>query len=170
MSSSVAGRLTGALRLGVGAVVLVASLVAAAVHGASILGVDVEALAPEVWYLHGGAMVVVLLALVLAVPWRQPRYKLRELFALVPTWARVLIIAALIYAIANFVFVLPQSGGGDPVQKDGRYFFNNHGVVREVNESEFHAQRSVTMRGFSSVWFYLYLVSALYLLTARRSP
>ena len=43
---------------------------------------------------------------------------------------------------------------------DGRYFFNNHGLIREVTEAQFHALRSVTLRLYSAVWVYLYLFSS----------
>jgi len=62
------------------------------------------------------------------------------------------------------------SGAGDPFIRDGRFFFNDHGVVREVSEDQLHFQRSVSLGLFSSVWLFLYLFAAVYLLGARPSP
>jgi hypothetical protein len=76
----------------------------------------------------------------------------------------------LFYAVAIFLIFTPLSGAGEPVIQDGRFFFNNHGVIREVSESEYHFQRSVSLRLFSSVWLYLYLFAVIYLLGARRPP
>jgi hypothetical protein len=57
---------------------------------------------------------------------------------------------------------LDHSTGAD------QFFFNDHGIIREVTEDQFHFQRSVSLRLFSSVWIYLYLFSVIYLLGARR--
>jgi hypothetical protein len=162
---SVRSILRGALAV----VAVIVTLVAGAVHAASIAGIDVEQWYPEVWSLHWGAIVMILPALLLSVPRWSSRYTLRELFVLVPIWARVLIVASFLNAVACFLLVIPRTGGV-PVQGDGRFAFRNHGVVRVVSESEFHAQRALTMQGFSSFWLYFYLTSALYLLTARRAP
>jgi hypothetical protein len=71
---------------------------------------------------------------------------------------------------SRLLIFTPLSGAGDPVIKDGRFFFNNHGVLREASESEYHIQRSVSLRLFSSVGLYLYLFAVVYLFGARRSP
>jgi hypothetical protein len=60
------------------------------------------------------------------------------------------------------------SGAGDPLIQDGRFFFNDHRIIREVTEDQFHLQRSVSTHLYSSVW--LYLVAVVYLLGARRPP
>jgi hypothetical protein len=99
---------------------------------------------------------------------RTPNF--RELLALIPWPGLVLIGLVLIYVLATFVLFVPESAGGAPLIKDGRFFFNDHGVVREVTESEFHFQRSVLLRIYSSVWTNLYLVGAIVLLCARRAP
>ena len=75
---------------------------------------------------------------------------------------------ALVYALATFLVFTPASGAGDPLIQDGRFFFNDHGIMREVTEDQFHLQRSVSLRLYSGVWIYLYLFSAIYLLGARR--
>jgi len=71
---------------------------------------------------------------------------------LIPWPGLVLIGLVLIHVLATFVLFVPESAGGAPLIKDGRFFFNDHGVVREVTESEFHFQRSVLLRIYSSVW------------------
>ena len=158
------------MRLFLGVVVLVATLLAGAIHVASIYGIDTEAQVPAVWVFHIGAIVAIWLAFAFGLPKGRSWKTLSSAFVLVPIWARVLIVAALINCLVNFALVLPQTDSGLPEQRGGRYVFNNHGVIRDVSEAEYHAKRALIVRGFSSVWFYLYLVSSLYLLTARREP
>ena len=62
---------------------------------------------------------------------RQRTPNFRELLALIPWPALLLIGLALIYVLATFVLFIPESAGGAPIIKDGRFFFNDHGVVRE---------------------------------------
>lgn len=50
---------------------------------------------------------------------------------------------------------------------DGQFFFNDHGIMREVTEHQFHLRRSVSLHLYSSFWIYLYLFSSVYLLGAR---
>jgi hypothetical protein len=91
------------------------------------------------------------------------------LVALIPVPALILLVAVFVYVIATFLIFTPLSGAGDPMVQNGRFFFNNHGVIREVSESDYHLQRSVSLRVFSSVWLYLYLFAITYLFSARRS-
>jgi hypothetical protein len=63
---------------------------------------------------------------------------------------------------------VPLTSAGIPVLNNGRYFFNDHGVIREVSESAFHAQRAASLRLYSGVWVYLFLISAVFFLLARR--
>jgi hypothetical protein len=76
----------------------------------------------------------------------------------------------LVCVLANFVLLIPESASGAQLIKDGSFFFNDHGVVREVTEAEYHFQRSLALRLYSSFWVYLYLVAAVILLGARRAP
>lgn len=78
--------------------------------------------------------------------------------------------ASLIYAIATLLVFTPRSGAGTPFVKDGRFFFNDHGTIREVSDVQFHFQRSQEVRMYSSVWIYLYLCSTIYLFCAKRKP
>jgi hypothetical protein len=55
--------------------------------------------------------------------------------------AGLLLGAALVYAVITFFVYAPLSGAGDPIVKDGSFFFNDHGVIREVSEAQFHAER-----------------------------
>jgi hypothetical protein len=92
----------------------------------------------------------------------------RAFLALVPTSALILLVAVFFYALATFLIFTPLSGAGDPIVQNDRFFFNNHGVIREVSEDQFHLQRSFSLRLFSAVWLYLYLFAVVYLLGARR--
>lgn len=63
-----------------------------------------------------------------------------------------------------------MSGIGLPIIKDGKHYFDDHGIVREVTENQFRAQQSVRIRGFSGHWVFLYLVPAIILLTWKQRP
>jgi hypothetical protein len=154
-----------------GLLALVGLLLALLVHVTALRGIDSEAEWPQVWLLHGAVFPLILLAVLApGAASRQRTPTFRELLALIPWPALLLIGLALIYVLATFVLFIPESAGGAPIIKDGRFFFNDHGVVREVTESEYHFQRSVLLRIYSSVWTYLYLVAAIVLLCARRAP
>lgn len=170
-SSSPLRRLALYLRVPIGTIALAGLALSAFVHTASLRGVDVEFSWPNVWLLHYALFPVFLLAVVTASQIAgTKRLGLRDLFTIVPWWALALFAAALVYVLATFLLIVPASGAGDPLIKDGRFFFNDHGIIREVTEDQFHFQRSISLRLFSSVWIYLYLFSAIYLLGARRSP
>jgi cytochrome c oxidase subunit IV len=155
-------------RTALGFLALAALLLALLVHAGSVLGADVEAAWPRVWLLHGGVFPAILLAaLTLAALSGRHRASLRELLALVPVPARLLVASALVYVLLSLAFLTPLTGAGDPFSKDSRFFFNDHGVVREVSESAYHRQRGLTLRIYSSIWAYLYLFSAVVLLCAR---
>jgi hypothetical protein len=141
-----------------------------AVHVATLNGVDVEAAHPDVWLLHYGALVAIPVALVVAVRMAAPGRRLRDLMRLMPLPARVAIVGLLLYATASFFIIVPMSGGGAPVLRDGHFFLNDHGVMHALSEEAFHARRSLVLRGFSALWLYLYFVAAVYLLLARKKP
>jgi energy-converting hydrogenase Eha subunit H len=107
-------------------------------------------------------------ALLFAMRLAGPTPGFRGFIATIPLFALVAIVAALIYVLANFFLLVPVTGAGVPVLTDGRYFFNDHGTMREVGEGAFHAQRATTLRLYSGVWLYLCLISAVLFLLARR--
>ena len=145
---------------------LLALALAVSVHAATIAGIDVEARYPSVWLFHYGIFPLVLAA-VLVVFSLAPGARFRDVVLLIPMTARILIVAVFTYAVANFFVIMPLSGAGDPMVRDGRFFLSDHGTLREVSEEQFHAQRSLALRGFSGHWVFLYLVSTVYLLLAR---
>jgi hypothetical protein len=156
-------------RVPFGIIALAGLVLSGFVHAASIRGADIESAWPRVWALHYALFPIIVLAVLTAgAVAGQRRLGLRAFLALVPTPALVLLAAALVYALATFLIFMPLSRAGAPVIKDGRFFLNNHGVIREVSEDQFHFERSVTLRLFSSVWLYLYLFAVVYLLGARR--
>jgi hypothetical protein len=162
-------RLVAYLRVPVGIIALSGLALSAWVHISSMRGIDVETTWPSVRLLHYALLPIVLVVVLAASAMAgQKRLSLRGFLALVPGWALALLAAALVYAVATFLIFTPSSGAGDPLIHDGRFFFNDHGTIREVTEDQFHLQRSVALRLYSSVWMYLYLVAVVYLLGARR--
>jgi hypothetical protein len=160
-------RLVAHSRVPAGIVALAGLLLSALVHVASMRGVDVESTWPNVWLLHYALFPIVLLAVLTgSAAAGYKRLGLSDFLALVPPWALALLAAALLYALAGLLVFAPSSGAGDPVIENGRYFFNDHGVMREVGEAEFHSRRSVSLRLYSSVWLYLYLFAVVYLFNA----
>jgi hypothetical protein len=123
----------------------------------------------RVWLLHAGLFPLVVLAVVTAARATRTRLTFSEFLALVPLGWWLLLALVLAYAVATFLIYAPLSGAGDPIVKDGRFFFNDHGVIREVTEAQFHAQRSISLHLYSAFWLYLYLFAAVYLLGARRT-
>ena len=163
-------RLVLALRIPTGTIALAGLALSAWVQIASIRGVDVESAWPSVWLLHCALFPIILLTvLTVSAIAGTKRLGLRDLFILAPWWGLALLAAALVYALATFLLVVPASGAGDPLIQDGRFFFNDHGIIREVTEDQFHLQRSVSLRLYSSIWLYLYLVAVVYLLGAKQA-
>ncbi len=159
------------LRMPAGMIALTGLLLSGVVHAASLRGIDIESEWPSLWLLHYALLPIMIVTVVTAaVVADQKRLNLRAFFSLVPAPAWIILAAAVLYAIATLLILVPLSGAGDPVITDGRFFFNDHGVIREVSEEQFHFQRNLSLRLYSSVWIYLYLLSAIYLLGARRSP
>jgi hypothetical protein len=161
-------RLVLHLRWPAAMVALAGLLLSAWVQIESVRGIDAESQWPSVWTLHYALFPVVGLALLAAVVIaEQKRLSFRAFLALVPVPAWIVRAAVLVYVLATFLIFTPLSGA-DPVIVDGRFFFNDHGVMREVSEDQFHIQRSISLRLYSSVWIYRYLFSAIYLLAAKR--
>ena len=155
------------MRVSIGIVAVLVLALAVAVHIASVVNVDVEASYPQVWWMHVTSMVLCGAALLFTVRIAGPKPRLGDLIATIPLWALTAIIAALVYVFVNFFLLVPATGAGDPVLSGGRYFFNDHGTMREVSEGAFHAQRAVSLRLYSGVWVYLCLTSTVLLLMAR---
>jgi hypothetical protein len=157
-------RVVVALRFPAGAIALAGVALSVWVHIASLRGIDVESAWPSVWVLHYALFPIILLATLTGlVATGRKRPSLRAFLGIVPAPALLLLGAAFVYVIATFA-VAPPGGAGDPVITDGHFYFNDHGIMREVDEHEFHLQRSASLRRYSGVWVYLYLFSAIYLL------
>jgi hypothetical protein len=162
-------RVVLSLRIPVGIIALAGLLLSGLVHAGSLRDIDIEAAWPSVWVLHYALFPIVVLAVLTAVVVaEQKRLSFRIFRTLVPGLAWIVFMGTFLYVVATILIVVPLSGAGDPVITDGRYFFNDHGVMREVSEDQFHFQQSMSLRLYSSVWIYLYLFSAIYLLGARR--
>jgi hypothetical protein len=147
---------------------VVGLVLALSVHMAALFGVDAEAAWPQVWDLHWAVFPAVLLALVETfAATHGPPPGLRGLLARLPLAVRLLIALLLAYVVADFFVLLPASAAGEPIVEGGRFYFNDHGSVREVSEAAFHAERSGVLRLYSGVWVYLYFVAASVLLALR---
>jgi hypothetical protein len=116
-------------------------------------GIDVESAWPKVWVLHYALFPIVVLAVLTAVvAAQQKRLGLRSFLGIIPWPALLVLAAAFLYVLVTFFRFVPLSGAGAPVIQNGRFFFNDHGVVSEVSEDQFHVQRSLSLRLYSSVW------------------
>ncbi|MCE9522829.1 MAG: hypothetical protein K8S25_10410 [Alphaproteobacteria bacterium] len=158
------------VRLAIGVVALGLFVLALSVHVATIAGLGVEAKWPDVWYLHYGVFPLILATTLVIGRIAGPNRKFRDVIKLIPMSGRVLIGLAMLYALANFVLFIPATGAGFPVVRDGKFFFVDHGITREVSEAQFHTLRDLTIRLFSACWLFLYLVATLYLLFGRVGP
>jgi hypothetical protein len=154
-------------RYAAGLLALAAFVLAALVHVMTLRGIDVAASYPRVWLLHYGIFVAIPITVVIVALAVAPVRGFREIVQLVPAWARVVVVLLFLYAFLNFEVVVPLSGAGTPAVRDGHYILNNHGLVQEISDSQFHAYRSLALRGFSGHWLYLYFVAAVYLLFAK---
>jgi len=158
----------GAVRLVCGLAAAIVLALSLAVHAAASDGIDVEAVTASVWWLHGASMLVFALALVVTLRLAGGRSRSGEIFRLVPAWALALIVLALVYTLANFVWLTGATGAGVPIVGGGTFAFNDHGRIHEVSETAFHAERAATVRLYSALWLYLSLIATLYLALARR--
>lgn len=122
------------LRLPAGLAALAGVALSLAVHVASIRGIDTEATSPNVWLLQVALFPLAILAVLTAgvVADQEERLRFRDFVALIPMPARVLVVLCFVYAIATLLIFTPLSGAGAPIVKDGRFFFDNHGAIREV--------------------------------------
>ena len=171
VKSASSNRFLSAGRMATGIVAFLLFLIALGVHAAAAAGIDIETDWPNVWLLHYGIFPIFLIAMLFATGLGGlRRRKFLEIVYHMPVYARLLAGAALVYALANFVLIVPSTGYGNAVVKDGQYSFVNHGVVRVVTKDQFHAMRALQIRGFSGHWWFLYFVSALYLLTGHGKP
>jgi hypothetical protein len=156
------------LRLPAGVVAVAAFLVSLVVHIASLGGEGISESDSALWFLHWGIFPLVVLATLTPAARAGRTLTFRELLASIPAPALAVIVLALIYLVASYVLLWPETGAGEPLVRDGRFFFNDHGVVREVTAGAFHLERNLTLRLYSGTWAYLYLVSAVLLLGTRR--
>ena len=140
-------------------------LLAAAAHGASVLGFDVQEHIPFVFGLHVGIFVVWFPAVLRARTLRV------DLEACLPPWVRTVLFVLFAYALLNFVFSLSQLGGGQPGMRDGRYvLLNKSKLVREINAQEYHQLRAFLLRAFSGHWLLFYGAACGFLLWRRPVP
>ena len=140
----------------------------AAVHVASLAGVDVSQRFPLVWLLHVGVFVVFIPFILSSrrVLGAKPISKMR---ALVPNSVFLIGAAIFIYAMLNFALFILSTQGGSPSIQEGKYVLQNHGrVVREITEAEYVAFRANELRGFSGHWLVFYFVPLAYFMFARR--
>jgi hypothetical protein len=111
-----------------------------------VRGIDSEYQWPSVWALHYGLFPIVGLAMLAAVVASEHKQlSFRAFLTLIPVPAWIVLAVVLVYVLATFLIFTPLTGAGDPVIVDWRLFFNDHGVMREVSEAQFHIQRSISL-------------------------
>jgi hypothetical protein len=70
-----------------------------------------------------------------------------------PMWLRILTVALVVYAFANFPLMLIRNEGGNPDKRGSQYLLTSHGkVLRELSEDEYHGKRAYLVRGVSGHW------------------
>ena len=158
-----------ALRVPLAVCAALGCCLAIGVHLAAVSGRDIGSAHPGIWLLHYGVLPVLVLYVAVAALMAHPRQRFRDLVAHIPWISRLSVLLAFLYAAANLLMFIPASAMGDPIQTDGKFYFNQHGVMREVTESQFHSAESMRVRGFSGTWAFLYFVPAISLLTWRRN-
>jgi hypothetical protein len=139
-------------------VAFVGFVLAAMVHAASVVGIDVSERFELVWFLHVGMFVVF-------IPFVNSSRKLlgaRPTFSdwrsILPRWAVVGCGVVFIYAIVNFAIYFATAQTGNALVRDGKY------VVRglEVTKVEYAAFRASHLRGFSGHWLVFYFLPFAY--------
>ena len=77
----------------------------------------------------------------------------RQLVQSCPLWARIASVALFLYVSVNFSLFIKVMQEGNPEQRSGRYYINNHGeLVRELTEVEYRSLQAHQVRGFSGHW------------------
>lgn len=124
------------------------------VHFSTYFGFDPEAVTPMIWGLH-------LFIFVMFIPLVKSRGKSgakgqrgEGMFGKdAPKIYENLLRVLALYVFVVFVWFLIFSEGGHPSMENGKYVLMNKSVVvRELTEQEFHYQRGLVIRGFSSAW------------------
>ena len=150
-------------------VALLGFVLAAAVHVASLAGVDVSQRIPFVWLLHVGIFVVFVPFVLSSRKVLGAKPSLSGMRALVPNWVFIAGATISAYALLNFVLFIVATQGGNPAILDGRYVLQSHGhLIREITQSEYVAFRANELRGFSGHWLMFYFVPFAYFMFAKR--
>ena len=72
----------------------------------------------------------------------------RQLVQSCPLWARIASVALFLYVSVNFSLFIKVMQEGNPEQRSGRYYINNHGeLVRELTEVEYRSLQAHQVRG-----------------------
>lgn len=131
------------------------------VHALAFSGMDVEERFPLVWLMHGCVFVVFIPALInqMLKPEMRELQRTRKSLAVfkvmfrgVPVWLLVLTGAGLVYAFVNFMLFM-KAMPGTPSFRDGQYILQSHGtILQTITETEYHAAKAQTIRGFSGHW------------------
>jgi hypothetical protein len=120
-----------------------------------------------VWVL-GILMFVPFTAMVLSMPRELGRHPgFRKRLSIYPRWARIVIIAAIIYTGFNLISF--QQPGGQAEIRNGRFVLAYRGAVRNLSEEEYLAVKRDEVRAPSEYWAFFFLAPTLYFFF-RRSP
>ncbi len=126
----------------------------------------------RIWWLHVAVFPLVL-ALILASRAGTrglPRAEVnRRVLRSLPGWARLALLLALCYAIANFGLFMVNTGGAAASRSGGGHVLTVHGrVIRQVTEEEASRNEAETARGFSGHWMFFYLFPAVFFLARKE--
>jgi hypothetical protein len=110
------------------------------VHAITFWGINAADYVPWVLVLHVGCFIAII-PLIGKDVWR-------DVVAVVPLWAKTLVVFFMAYAVVNFVLSFVLSEG---VANPG-----------ELSEQEYHLQLAYVLRGFSGHWMLFYFLPAVY--------
>jgi len=154
-------------------VALAGFVASAAIHIASIAGVDVRTRHPDIFLLHLLCMGTFIFTLPVSV-WLSSAKddESRDILTGVPPVLKAMVIGLLIYVFITGIHSTQNAWDGQATaQADGTYVLEQYGkVVRTVDAAEYHSHRALEARGFSGAWMLFFaLASAMAYGTVRTS-
>lgn len=168
------------MRFALGMLSLVFLALAATVHAATVLGINVSRELPYVYLIQAGLVVVAAPYLIADLRGKpDPDPEPEEIAGTVPghfggypQWTWVVGAILVFYALAVSVPWYWSTGGGIPWERDGRYVLEKQygEVVRVLTKDEYHEQQILFLRSFSSLWLMQYYLVAALMLFRYRAP
>lgn len=148
------------MREGVKFVALIGLILSLLVHLLALIGANIVATFPLVWFLHLGIFLVI----IPLIFFEQKSLKTQSKFALsksmLPRSIEVSRKVLSVYLIVSFGVCIFLSDGGIPDIRDGKYILHNHGkLIRELTQNEYKTFLMNEMRFFSTFWIFFYFES-----------